>query len=260
MTTIYYGHIMDTPESPFTGGELRAETAALAVTDGRIVLRGGLNDAEAAFPGAEVVRFDGLLIPGMVDTHVHYPQLPVVGGLGMPLLQWLDECALPQEVRLADNDHARDLAGRFLGGLASAGTTSALVFGSHYATAMHTFFDAAASSGLRITSGVVVSDRNLREELHTSRRRREEMAGSSTPGTAGKPATPSPAVSLFRLGGDARGVRRAFASAGVCFLPRQARKGSKWLNCSPPPLHRHHDAFGLLTDHSVLATMYQMPS
>src|SRR5690625_8050306 len=103
MTTIYYGHIMDTPESPFTGGELRAETAALAVTDGRIVLRGGLADAEAAFPEAEVVRFDGLLIPGMVHTHVHYPQPPVVGGPGMPLLQWRDECPLPPADRRADN-------------------------------------------------------------------------------------------------------------------------------------------------------------
>src|SRR5699024_3337989 len=125
MTTIYYGHVMDVPTSPFTGGELRSETAALAVVDGKIAYRGPLTGAQGAHPGAEVVRFDGLLIPGMVDTHVHYPQLPVVGGLGMPLLQWLDECALPQEVRLADNDHGADLPGRFLGGLGSRGTPSA---------------------------------------------------------------------------------------------------------------------------------------
>ena len=262
MTTIYYGHIMDTPESPFTGGELRAETAALAVTDGRIALRGGLADAEAAFPEAEVVRFDGLLIPGMVDTHVHYPQLPVVGGLGMPLLQWLEECALPQEVRLADNDHARDLAGRFLGGLASAGTTSALVFGSHYATAMHTFFETAASSGLRITSGVVVSDRNLREELHTTpQTAREEMAGliDAWHGRGNLRYTVTPRFSLSATEAMLEACADAFASAPGLFFTshvNESREEVKVVAELFPHLTSYtdtYDAFGLLTDHSVLA-------
>ena len=50
----------------------------------------------------------------------------------------------------------------------SAGTTSALVFGSHFATAMDSFFTAAADSGLRITAGQVLSDRVLPEPLLTT--------------------------------------------------------------------------------------------
>ena len=48
----------------------------------------------------------GLLLPGFVDTHVHYPQVRAIGGLGMPLLDWLDRCALPEEARLADQAYA----------------------------------------------------------------------------------------------------------------------------------------------------------
>ncbi len=178
MTTIYYGQVMDVPDSPFTGGELRSETTALTVADGIITSRGSLSDAKSAHPDAEVIRFDGILIPGMVDTHVHFPQLPIIGGLGMPLLQWLDECALPQEAQLSDRTYASDLASRFVGALARAGTTSALVFGSHFASAVDLLFDAASRSGLRITTGLVVSDRNLHSELHTTPEiAHEEMAG-----------------------------------------------------------------------------------
>jgi guanine deaminase len=59
------------------------------------------------------------------------------------------------------------VAGEFLTGLISAGTTSAMVFGSHFAGAMDIFFSAAARAGLRVTSGLVTSDRNLPESLLT---------------------------------------------------------------------------------------------
>jgi len=140
----------------------------LVVEEGMITFRGDLAQAQRTHPQAPVTRMGGMIIPGMVDTHVHYPQLPIIGGLGMPLLQWLDECALPQEERLADSHHARDVAKAFIAGLMRAGTTSALVFGSHFASAMREFFDVAAGSGLRLTSGVVVSDRSLPESLLTT--------------------------------------------------------------------------------------------
>ena len=111
---------------------------------------------------------DGVLLPGLVDTHVHYPQVRVIAGLGMPLLEWLERCALPEEARLAEDAYAEAVADEFLSGLARAGTTTALVFGAHFATAMEIFFAAAGRSGLRITAGQVVSDRLLRPDLLTT--------------------------------------------------------------------------------------------
>ena len=107
-------------------------------------------------------------MPGFIDTHVHFPQIRAIGGLGMPLLDWLEHCALPEESRLADRAYAREVAAEFLDGLLASGTTSALVFGSHFTAAMDELFGAAGQRGLNITSGLVLSDRILRPDLLNS--------------------------------------------------------------------------------------------
>jgi guanine deaminase len=102
----------------------------------------------------------------------------VIGGLGMPLLDWLEQCALPEEARLADTEHARGVARDFVTGLVDAGTTTALVFGSHFAGAVDVMFEAADLWGLRVTTGLVTSDRILPEPLLTTPERAyEEAAG-----------------------------------------------------------------------------------
>ena len=108
------------------------------------------------------------MLPGFVDTHVHFPQVRAIGGLGMPLLDWLERCALPEEARLADATYAAGVAADFVDGLARAGTTTALVFGSHFASAVDALFEEATRVGLRVTSGLVLSDRILREDLFTT--------------------------------------------------------------------------------------------
>ena len=52
---------------------------------------------------------------------MHYPQIRAIGGLGMPLLDWLEQCALPEEAQLADQAYARAVAEEFLDGLVGAG-------------------------------------------------------------------------------------------------------------------------------------------
>jgi len=166
--TIYAGTIVDTPGDPFAGdpGDALAETGALLVRDGVICARGTFGALHAEYPAEPVTRLDGgLLVPGFVDTHVHFPQIRAIGGLGMPLLDWLEQCALPEESKLADQAYARAVAGEFLDGLIASGTTSALVFGSHFAPAMDELFAAAEQRQLNVTSGLVLSDRILRSDL-----------------------------------------------------------------------------------------------
>ncbi|MEV4641316.1 guanine deaminase [Actinoplanes sp. NPDC049548] len=171
--TLYRAQVLDTPDDPFSGGVLRCEAdAGLLVEDGLIVERGSFAEVRRRHPAAEVVQLpDGVLLPGLIDTHVHFPQVRVIGALGMPLLEWLERCALPEESRLADVGYARAVAAEFVGALLGAGTTTALVFGSHFAPAVDVLFEAAAASGLRITSGLVVGDRMLRPDLHTTAQR-----------------------------------------------------------------------------------------
>jgi guanine deaminase len=123
----------------------------------------------ASCPEAPTVDWrGGFLLPGFVDTHVHFPQLRIIGGLGRTLLEWLEHVALPEEARMADAPYANDTAHAFLRALVSHGTTTALVFGAHFASATAALFDAAAVAGLRIISGLVVSDQRLRPDLHQS--------------------------------------------------------------------------------------------
>ncbi|WBQ07966.1 guanine deaminase [Kribbella sp. CA-293567] len=168
--TLFRGTFLDTPHNPFTGGALRVATdAALLVEDGVITARGSYSDLRGAHPAERVVDLTGgLVLPGFVDTHVHFPQIRAVGGMGMPLLEWLDRYALPEEARMADAAYASSVADEFVRGLAAAGTTSALVFGAHFAEAVDILFTAASRVGLRITSGLVVSDRIIRADLLTT--------------------------------------------------------------------------------------------
>lgn len=108
---------------------------------------------------------DGIVLPALVDTHVHHPQMWVTGALGLPLLEWLDAVALPEEARLASTDYARAVARGFVGGLAACGTTTALVFGAHFASAVDILFEEVQRCGLRVTAGLVVGDRGLPEPL-----------------------------------------------------------------------------------------------
>lgn len=173
---IYAGTFLDVPVDPFDLAyrddprePLRSLSGALLVRDGRIAARGSLTELTESHPEAAVIPLDdGFVLPGFIDTHVHYPQARIIGGLGRPLLEWLDECALPEESRFADRRYAAQVATEFVNCLAAAGTTSALVFGSHFAGAMGEFFAVAGSSGLRLTAGQVLADRGLRPDLLTT--------------------------------------------------------------------------------------------
>ena len=114
--TLYRAQVLDTPDDPFRGGQLRADAdAGLLVADGVIVARGSFTHLRRAHPDEAVVDLSsGVLLPGFVDTHVHYPQMRAIGALGMPLLEWLDRCALPEEARLADIGYAREIAKEFV--------------------------------------------------------------------------------------------------------------------------------------------------
>ncbi|WP_270887179.1 guanine deaminase [Pedococcus sp. 5OH_020] len=176
--TLYRATVLDTPADPFIGGQLRCEEdAGVVVEDGVITARGPYAEIRRAHRDEPVVALrEGMLLPGLVDTHVHFPQVRVIGGLGMPLLDWLDQCALPEEARLADATYARGVAADFVTGLVDAGTTTALVFGSHFASAVDVMFEVAQRAGLRVTTGLVVSDRSLRPELLSTPDRAYEEA------------------------------------------------------------------------------------
>jgi len=170
MKTIYRAKIFHTPKSPFDGAELVFfEDGGLVVENGLIDTVGNFDSVSNKYPQAEIISYqNSFIIPGLVDSHVHYPQIPVIGAMGLRLLDWLDQKTLPAEAKFADKNYAREQAQIFLKQLARNGTTTALVFGAHFAQAMEEFFTEADKSGLRITAGLVLGDRMLKDELYTN--------------------------------------------------------------------------------------------
>ena len=161
--------LFHTPRNPFLQDHaLECHwDGGLLIRDGRVAVSGDFETVRAANPEATTTDLrGGFVLPGLIDTHIHFPQLRVLGGLGRSLLDWLEECALPEEARMADESYARQIARGFIHALASHGTTTGLVFGAHFAAATAALFEAGGKSGLRIVSGMVMSDRQLRPELH----------------------------------------------------------------------------------------------
>jgi len=170
-TTILRARVAHTPRDPFleSGALETFDDGAVAFADGTILATGPYAEVAKQHPDAITLdRRDCFLLPGLVDTHVHYPQIPVIGAMGLELLDWLAQRTLPEEAKMADPGHARKTAQRFVRLLAANGTTSALVFGSHFPEAQEALFEEAERAGLRIASGLVVSDRNLRPELEVT--------------------------------------------------------------------------------------------
>ena len=161
--------LFHTPLNPFVHERslVYQEDGGLLIRGGRIAACGDYETLRSAHRDAAAMDMrGGFLLPGLVDTHIHFPQVRVLGSLGRSLLEWLDHSALPEEARMSDPIYAREIAREFVSALASHGTTTALVFGAHFAAATAELFDAAAATGLRIISGMVLSDRRLRAELH----------------------------------------------------------------------------------------------
>ncbi len=174
---LFRAGIFHTPENPLhlDIGDRRAlichEDGGLLVHEGRVVACGEYAGIRDANPHAATVDWrGGFIVPGFVDAHVHFPQTRIIGAMGRTLLDWLDAVALPEEARMADREYAAATAALFLRALASHGTTTALVFGAHFADATAELFEAADASGLRVVSGLVLSDRLLRPDLHVTPR------------------------------------------------------------------------------------------
>jgi guanine deaminase len=140
---------------------------ALLVRDGRIER---LAPAAALLPGlgADVVVHDrrGLLVvPGFVDTHVHFPQVDVIASHGAQLLDWLDRYTFPQERRFADPAHAAETATFFVDRLLENGTTTASVFCTVHPVSVDAFFAEARRRGLLMVAGKSLMDRHAPDGL-----------------------------------------------------------------------------------------------
>lgn len=160
MTQVHLGHVFHVAG---TARVTDAAEALVSIPDGALVVdddgtiaycgeRESLPDAYGSAPVHD--HRGGYLLPGFVDTHVHFPQTYAGDSYGGgQLLEWLNLCIFPSESTFADPEFAARAAVEFCNRRIAAGTTAAMVFGSAFPHAQDALFERTRDAGLRIVSG-----------------------------------------------------------------------------------------------------------
>ncbi len=164
LKTAYLGHIINpTSEDAFEDFE---HGALIVDQSGQIAALGHWHDLKDNFGSAQVVDFGSqLLMPGMIDMHLHLPQFPQIGKSGEHLLGWLEKYIYPAEARFSNEKHAETIARWFFKELAASGTTCGVVFTTIHGAATDIAFRVAEQMGSRVIMGKVLMDKRAPDYL-----------------------------------------------------------------------------------------------
>lgn len=157
--------VEDAEEAP-DRGYAHYPDGGLLVEDGRVAACGPWPEVAALAPEAPVSDHSGsLILPGFIDTHIHYPQTDVIASPGHGLLDWLERYTFPAERHFADPAWGREVAEFFCDELLRNGTTTAQVFGTVHPESVDAFFEVARRRGLRMVAGKAMMDRHCPDFL-----------------------------------------------------------------------------------------------
>jgi guanine deaminase len=152
---------LDDPRLAGAGALKILEDGAALVENGRISAVGDAAAIRARAPAAELDDHGGkLVMPGFIDTHVHYSQTRVIASYGAQLLEWLQKYTFVEEQKLRERDHADIVARFFLDELFRQGTTTASVYCTVHPESVDAFFEESLKRGARMIAGKVMMDRN----------------------------------------------------------------------------------------------------
>ena len=169
--------------SPLADGSVLHEPDGLLEidADGRIARAGAWPSADALSSVLDLRPM--VVLPGMVDLHVHLPQIPNAGvGSGLDLMTWLDRHIFPLE-RGYDRARAEAQAPAAFRALAAAGTTTVVAYAALWPDSTDAAFEAAETHGIRAVIGKVMMDRGTYDAeidpaaiLETSLAQSDELA------------------------------------------------------------------------------------
>ncbi len=156
MSTLHRGHIFHLTGKPKIEEAIQAlveipDGGILVDHDGVIQWCGDYDRRPPETDEAYLVDHGGgYILPGFIDTHLHFPQINSIASYGGGQLpEWLTACIFPAEARLQDEEFAFGAAREFCHRLVSAGTTTSLVYGSAFPAAQNALFNEFHRRGLR---------------------------------------------------------------------------------------------------------------
>ena len=114
-----------------------------------------------------------IILPGLIDLHIHAPQYAYRGlGMDMELLQWLEKQAFPEEAKYANLNYAEAAYSIFADSMRKSATTRAIIFATMHTEATVYLMDELEKTGMITYVGKVNMDRNspdiLRENTKKS--------------------------------------------------------------------------------------------
>ncbi|OTG79390.1 guanine deaminase [Acinetobacter sp. ANC 4558] len=172
ITTAIRGRFLDIQNTVSQASEIQnqiryIEDGLLITENGKIQWFGAWEDGQP-FLSSEI-QVDHyphqLIVPGFIDTHIHFPQTEMVGAYGEQLLEWLNTYTFPTELQFKDKNYADKIAQFFIQELLKNGTTTALVFCTVHPSSVDALFEAAEQFQMRLIAGKVLMDRHAPEEL-----------------------------------------------------------------------------------------------
>jgi len=143
------------------------EDGLVIIHEGKIQWFGPWQEGQSRLPtNAELQHYpDQLIVPGFIDTHIHFPQTEMVGAYGEQLLEWLNTYTFPTEIQFQDASYSEKIAEFFVQELLKNGTTTALVFCTVHPESVDALFNAATTRNMRLIAGKVLMDRHAPEAL-----------------------------------------------------------------------------------------------
>lgn len=140
--------------------------AVIVMEGGKITQVGRAQDILPSLDGVEVKHYtDSIIIPGFIDSHVHYPQTEIIGAYGEQLLDWLNNYTFIAEQGFKNKEHASEVAKVFLKEQFRNGVTSSTVYCTVFPQSVDAIFEEAEKYDMRIMAGKVCMDRNAPEAL-----------------------------------------------------------------------------------------------
>jgi len=132
----------------------------LVIEDGRIVDFGAYGRVARKHGKLKVTTIeDGLILPGFIDGHIHFPQTRVLGAFGEQLLPWLAKWVFPEELKYRNRAYAKDGATRFFDNLLASGTTTCQAFTTSSPVSAEALFAEASRRNMRLIAGLTGIDR-----------------------------------------------------------------------------------------------------
>lgn len=106
-----------------------------------------------------------IIMPGFIDTHVHYPQIDIIASHGKQLMDWLKTYTYPCEKQFRDPLYARQTADFFIDELLKNGTTTAMVLPTVHRESVDALFEAADARQMCLVAGKILMDKNAPDDL-----------------------------------------------------------------------------------------------